>query len=157
MLQTYLVSRPLSSCNETLLNFNRDANLASLRNGVSWSQYCAYDPYAERDACQGMKMKLNKRNFQKLKRINFFRRFWRTLTNTGKTAINAGWYYFIRNQLRNSTAKCLYTRCILLRLDRIVCLAGPTFLVLFHIHFFCKSTIYQNSHSPAIVEINLRI
>lgn len=43
----------LSECNETLLNYNIEADLPSLRNGVSESQYCAYDPQGKNDSCQG--------------------------------------------------------------------------------------------------------
>lgn len=40
-------------CNATLVEFNRDANQAALRNGIGRGQYCAYDPLARNDSCQG--------------------------------------------------------------------------------------------------------
>lgn len=43
---------PLSQCNETLLNYNSNANLRSLRNGLSGGQYCAYSPNGS-DSCEG--------------------------------------------------------------------------------------------------------
>lgn len=43
---------PLSQCNETLLDYNKNANLRSLRNGLGGGQYCAYSP-ARQDSCQG--------------------------------------------------------------------------------------------------------
>lgn len=44
---------PLSICNSTLYDYNRQINQPSLRNGISQSQCCAYDPQAKNDACQG--------------------------------------------------------------------------------------------------------
>lgn len=44
---------PLADCNTTLLEFNKFRNLAFLQNGISDSQYCAYDPDGEKDSCQG--------------------------------------------------------------------------------------------------------
>lgn len=44
---------PLAECNSTLLNFNRIPDLPSLRNGISDSQYCAYDPNGMKDSCEG--------------------------------------------------------------------------------------------------------
>lgn len=44
---------PLSQCNATLLEFNREKDLQALRNGISDSQYCAYDPNGEKDSCDG--------------------------------------------------------------------------------------------------------
>lgn len=35
---------PLATCNATVLNFNREANLSNLSNGLIESQYCAHDP-----------------------------------------------------------------------------------------------------------------
>lgn len=53
MLKTNVTSMPLSACNETLSEYNRQVNHPSLRNGISNSQFCAYDPKARNDACQG--------------------------------------------------------------------------------------------------------
>lgn len=44
---------PLSACNSTLLEYNVQVNHPSLRNGISESQSCAYDPQSRNDACQG--------------------------------------------------------------------------------------------------------
>lgn len=35
---------PSSECNTTLLNNNEEKSLQAFRNGVSESQYCAFDP-----------------------------------------------------------------------------------------------------------------
>lgn len=53
LLKTNITSMPLSACNTTLLEYNRQVNHPSLRNGISESQLCAYDPDARNDACQG--------------------------------------------------------------------------------------------------------
>lgn len=53
MLKTNVTSVPLSACNTTLSEYNRQVDQPSLRNGISASQYCAYDPKAQHDACQG--------------------------------------------------------------------------------------------------------
>ncbi|XP_031627884.1 serine protease persephone-like [Contarinia nasturtii] len=53
LLKTNVTSMPLQLCNTTLLNYNRDANQPSLREGLSQSQCCAFDPMARNDACQG--------------------------------------------------------------------------------------------------------
>lgn len=44
---------PLELCNTTLVEINRQANEIALRNGLSPSQCCAFDPTARNDACQG--------------------------------------------------------------------------------------------------------
>lgn len=44
---------PADQCNNTLLQFNRDANQASLRNGITLGQVCTHDPQARNDACVG--------------------------------------------------------------------------------------------------------
>lgn len=44
---------PLEQCNTTLVQFNLEANEPALRNGLTSSQYCAYDPDGKKDACQG--------------------------------------------------------------------------------------------------------
>lgn len=44
---------PSPQCNTTLLNYNQQVNAASIRNGISEGQYCAYDPRGKVDACQG--------------------------------------------------------------------------------------------------------
>lgn len=44
---------PLSQCNATYLEFNRDANHDELLNGISESQYCAQDLKGRRDTCYG--------------------------------------------------------------------------------------------------------
>lgn len=42
---------PLDECNTKLLkNFPREP---AIRNGISESQYCAYDPNGKSDSCQG--------------------------------------------------------------------------------------------------------
>lgn len=43
----------LPACNSTLMEYNRNANQPSLRNGLVDGQLCAYDPEAKSDACQG--------------------------------------------------------------------------------------------------------
>lgn len=53
LLKTQLQTMPLPECNATLLGFNENANQAALRDGISESQYCAYDPQARNDSCQG--------------------------------------------------------------------------------------------------------
>ena len=44
---------PLSECNTTILEWNREKNLPVFRNGVMAGQYCAFDPSARNDSCQG--------------------------------------------------------------------------------------------------------
>lgn len=44
---------PLSQCNETLLKYNKNKNLAAVRGGISDSQYCAFDPDGKKDSCEG--------------------------------------------------------------------------------------------------------
>lgn len=44
---------PIKQCNETLWEFNREANQGSLRNGIDVSQVCTHDPQAKNDACVG--------------------------------------------------------------------------------------------------------
>lgn len=44
---------PLSECNSTLLDYNKERNQPALRNGVDQSQYCAFDPIGTKDSCQG--------------------------------------------------------------------------------------------------------
>lgn len=53
LLKTNVTSMPLSACNRTLSEYNRQVNHPSLRNGIAESQFCAYDPKATNDACQG--------------------------------------------------------------------------------------------------------
>lgn len=53
LLKTNVTSMPLSICNSTLLEYNRQIDQPSLRNGISLSQACAFDPQARNDACQG--------------------------------------------------------------------------------------------------------
>lgn len=43
---------PLTECNRTLTDYNRDRNEPSLR-GLSESQICAMNPNDNSDACQG--------------------------------------------------------------------------------------------------------
>lgn len=44
---------PLEKCNQTVLEFNKIPNTPAFRNGISESQYCAYDPRGTKDSCQG--------------------------------------------------------------------------------------------------------
>lgn len=53
LLKTQVSTLVLPECNETLLEWNRLPNIAALRNGISGSQYCAFDPNARNDSCQG--------------------------------------------------------------------------------------------------------
>lgn len=48
-----LKTLPLSECNKRLLDYNKRRNLASLRDGIYKSQYCAHDPVGRNDSCQG--------------------------------------------------------------------------------------------------------
>lgn len=48
-----LVTMPLAQCNSTVLEFNKVSNHKAFRNGISETQYCAYDPNGVRDSCQG--------------------------------------------------------------------------------------------------------
>lgn len=43
---------PLSQCNATYLKYNRKAHHPAFENGVSESQYCAYNPSGS-DSCNG--------------------------------------------------------------------------------------------------------
>ena len=44
---------PLSVCNTTILEWNRERNLPFLRGGIGESKYCAYDAGTRNDSCQG--------------------------------------------------------------------------------------------------------
>lgn len=44
---------PLSQCNATFLEYNREAQNKAFENGISDSQYCAYDPIEKGNSCQG--------------------------------------------------------------------------------------------------------
>lgn len=44
---------PLAQCNQTLLEFNRQADQMSLRGGIDMTQVCTHDPQAKNDACVG--------------------------------------------------------------------------------------------------------
>lgn len=66
LLKTNLTTMDQPTCNTTLLEFNKEANERSLRNGISLRQYCAWDPSGKNDACQG------KQKFQFKMQNNFF-------------------------------------------------------------------------------------
>lgn len=52
--KTNLRMMSLDQCNATLLNYNKEVNQRQFRNGISKSQYCAYDPEKTmKDSCQG--------------------------------------------------------------------------------------------------------
>ncbi|XP_031632850.1 serine protease persephone-like [Contarinia nasturtii] len=51
--KTYLVTMPLSECNDTMIHYNQLPNHAPFRNGISQGQYCAYDPQGVNDSCRG--------------------------------------------------------------------------------------------------------
>lgn len=53
LLKALLVTMPLSECNDTLLNWNREMDLIVFRDGLHEGQLCAYDPQARNDSCQG--------------------------------------------------------------------------------------------------------
>lgn len=44
---------PLGECNSTILDWNRNEHVLEFKNGISESQYCAYDPQGKRDSCHG--------------------------------------------------------------------------------------------------------
>lgn len=44
---------PLEQCNSTILKYNEGKDLPAVRDGISDSQYCAYDPDGKRDSCEG--------------------------------------------------------------------------------------------------------
>lgn len=52
-MKTNVTTMELSRCNASLLEYNKDANERSLRNGIAMSQYCASDIHTRHDACQG--------------------------------------------------------------------------------------------------------
>lgn len=52
-MKTNLFTMPLEQCNRTYLEYNKMANQKAFRNGISESQYCAYDPDGVRDTCPG--------------------------------------------------------------------------------------------------------
>lgn len=53
LLKIDLTTMPLSQCNQTILNYNKERNLPAYENGIDESQYCAYDPIGNEDSCQG--------------------------------------------------------------------------------------------------------
>ncbi|XP_031639695.1 serine protease persephone-like, partial [Contarinia nasturtii] len=53
LLKTNLTTVPLSECNSTLLEWNKEYNSPSFENGISEGQYCANDPEGRRDSCHG--------------------------------------------------------------------------------------------------------
>lgn len=48
-----LTTMPLEECNRILSEYNEVTDHPALRNGISESQYCAYDPDRRNDSCQG--------------------------------------------------------------------------------------------------------
>lgn len=44
---------PTIQCNQTFLSYNEKADNLAFRNGISVSQYCAYDPKKITDSCNG--------------------------------------------------------------------------------------------------------
>lgn len=48
-----LITMPLSRCNQIYLDFNKNAQQAAFRDGISDSQYCAYHPSYQSDSCRG--------------------------------------------------------------------------------------------------------
>lgn len=51
LVKLNLQTMPLSQCNKTALDYNKDKNLRALRDGISRGQYCAYDPDATIENC----------------------------------------------------------------------------------------------------------
>ncbi|XP_031621981.1 serine protease Hayan-like [Contarinia nasturtii] len=51
LLKTELM--PLSECNSTMMEWNREQNLPNYRNGLIKGQYCAHDPQGKNDTCYG--------------------------------------------------------------------------------------------------------
>lgn len=49
LLTTDVKTMPLLQCNSTFLKYNERANHAAFRDGISESQYCAYDPFSRKD------------------------------------------------------------------------------------------------------------
>lgn len=53
MLKAQVTTVPLSECNQTYLNYNRQANHIMYRNGVKESHYCAQNPNERKGSCKG--------------------------------------------------------------------------------------------------------
>lgn len=53
LLKTQVQTMPLEKCNEVVLEYSSRVNLPAYRDGISQSQYCAYDPQGKNDSCQG--------------------------------------------------------------------------------------------------------
>lgn len=53
LLKTQVKTMPLEECNDTMTFYNLLVNLPAFRDGISQSQYCAYDPQNGNDSCQG--------------------------------------------------------------------------------------------------------
>lgn len=53
LLSAEIKTMPLSHCNETFVGYNQRINHAAFKEGISNSQYCAYDPANKRDSCRG--------------------------------------------------------------------------------------------------------
>lgn len=52
LLRINLRTLPLSQCNETYLEFYKKTNQIAIRDGISKSQYCAYDPDSTKESCR---------------------------------------------------------------------------------------------------------
>lgn len=44
---------PFAQCNATFVNYNYNKNYDTFENGISETQYCAFDPTSKRGACRG--------------------------------------------------------------------------------------------------------
>lgn len=53
LLKAEVTTVPLSECNTTYLEYDRQAINTAYRNGIDESQYCARDPNRRSDSCYG--------------------------------------------------------------------------------------------------------
>lgn len=53
LLKVNLKTIPLSQCNTTIFELNKDQNLPAFQDGISESQYCAHDPNGVKNSCRG--------------------------------------------------------------------------------------------------------
>lgn len=53
LLKAEVTTVPLSECNETYLEYNKQAGNTLYKYGISESQYCASDPTGRSGSCHG--------------------------------------------------------------------------------------------------------
>lgn len=53
LLSAELRTVPFQQCNATFVNYNQNKHFDTFENGISETQYCAFDPISNRGSCRG--------------------------------------------------------------------------------------------------------